>query len=433
MKRLYALSLGLPLVAAMAIHYGCGSSDGAGGTAGGAASGTAYQGGAGGGAAAGGTAGGAASGNSGGGGLTGGGGVGADAGVFDADFGYDAPPFDADLQDACVDETATADPVPLDIYFMLDRSGSMTEPICTNCTGGDCDVTWPSPPAIGSKWCRAINAIAGYITDASADGNRAAIEYFSASTCSGYDTPAVGLVNLTAQAGQIITSMDAQQPWSGTPTRPALEGLAAFTAANQTPGRVIIGILITDGEPTTCSPYDDTTLSAITQNHWTNNNIHTFIIGMDGISSTGWSRLETWASYSGALSHDDTNDACGTCSGGGCTCHHYNVGDGDPTVFIWALQQIQNSVLGCTFVVPDPASGVLDPDAVIVEYYPNGSSTPEELVRVPNAGACTGADNEWYYDDNVNPTTINLCPATCTRVEADPNPSIQIRIACQGS
>lgn len=412
MKRLYALAMGLPLAAAFLLHYGCGSSDetlGPPGTGASAASGTGGNGFGGNGTGATGTA------QSGGNGqAASGGGTGlSDAGDFDADFTYDAPPFDADLQDACVDEVANADPVPLDIYFMLDASGSM---------GTDCNVGQTT----ASKWCRAINAIAGYIQDSGSDGNRAAIEFFSGDSCSGYNTPAVNLVNLTAQASQVITAMNNRNPSGGTPTRPALEGLASFTAANETAGRVMIGILVTDGDPTRCSPYDDTTLSNVVQNHFNSTGIHTFIVGMTGAT---FNRLEAWADYPGSITHDDTNDACGTCNN--CTCSHYNVGNGDPTIFIAALQQIQNAVLGCTFNIPSPSQGVLDPDTVSVEYLPNGQPPAQDLPRVNNAGACTG--DGWYYDDNVNPTVINLCPTTCTTVQGDPNAEINIRIACQGS
>ena len=435
---------GAPVVVAWLVCVSCSSTDespsagrvdggsGTGGTAAAGSGGAAATGGAAGTAgSSGGGGGGAGVGATGGsGGAAAGGTGGQDAGSADADFGYDAPVHDVTLQDACVDETVSAEPVPLDIYFMLDRSGSMTQPFCDNCSVGDCDVTWPNPPTIASRWCNAINAIAGYVQDPSAQGNRAALEYFYASVCNGYDVPSVGLVDLVGGAGQLITSMNGQTPYDGTPTRAALEGLAAFTAANQVPERVIIGILITDGDPTTCAPTSNDTMRSIVQNHYNATGIHTFIVGMDGAT---FGNLEYWASYPGAISHpDNPGDTCG---GSYPSCHHWNVGDGDPSSFISALQQIQQAVLGCTFTVPTPSQGLLDPETVAVDYDANGSSPPpaEELTRVPDAAGCTGANNEWHYDDNLSPTTIHLCPATCARVQADPNASVQVRIACQGS
>ena len=339
------------------------------------------------------------------------------------DFTY-TPPGMGGAGGSCVDEVATAEPLPLDIYFMLDRSGSMDDPF----SNGDCNVTYPNAPTLASKWCHAINAIAGYAQDPSSNGNRAAIEYFSGNTCTGYDTPAVNLVDLTAQAGQLTTSMNAQNPSGNTPTSSALNGLATFTAANQTQNRVIIGVLITDGDPTRCSPTDDAGLSAIIQNHFDATGIHTFVVGMNGAT---FSRLENWADYNGALSHDDTNNACGTCNGGACSCHHYNVGNGDPAVFIAALQQIQNAVLGCTYAIPQPSMGVLDPNAVTVDYLPGGMPPAQTLPRVNDVNACAGPG--WYFDDNMNPTQILLCPDSCTTVQADPNAQVEFSIDCQGS
>jgi Mg-chelatase subunit ChlD len=444
MRRLH---VGALLLGAWLVCDGCSSSDqaasaahadasaGAGGTATGGSGGAAAAAGSGGSAGTGagetgGSAGSAGGGAGGSAGSAAGDAGGGDAGPFDADFTYDAPVNDALLQDACVDETASAEPVPLDIYFMLDRSGSMTQPFCDNCSVGDCDVTWPNPPTLASRWCNAINAIAGYVQDPSAQGNRAALEYFYASVCSGYDVPSVGLVDLTAGAAQLIGSLNNQTPYDGTPTRAALEGLAAFTAANQQAGRVIIGILITDGDPTTCAPTDNNTMRAIVENHFNATGIHTFVVGMDGAT---FGNLENWASYPGAISHPD--DPGNTCGAAYADCHHWNVGNGDPTSFIAALQQIQQAVLGCTFNVPIPSQGVLDPDKVAVDYDANGGSPPppEELVRVSDAANCTGADNEWHYDSNTNPTVIQLCPATCARVQTDTNASVQVRIACQGS
>jgi len=216
-------------------------------------------------------------------------------------------------------------------------------------------------------------------------------------------------------------------PHDLTPTEGALRGLTQFTAANKSPNRLIIGILVTDGIPSTCNT-SDSVLTQIVQNHFSATGIHTFIVGMSGANFT---KLETWASYTGSLTHDDTNDACGTCNN--CTCHHYNVGDGSPAVFIAALNAIQNAVLSCTFQVPTPTTGVLNPDAVSVEYLVNGQPPPVKLPKVTNAAACNGPG--WYfgYDAQNKPITINLCPASCTTVQGDPNAEINIRIACQGS
>ena len=54
------------------------------------------------------------------------------------------------------------------------------------------------------------------------------------------------------------------------------------------------------------------------------------------------------------------------------------------------------------------------------------------MQKVANAGAC-GAGDGWHYDNNANPTTIILCPATCTKVTNDAKAKIDIVLGCLGS
>ena len=88
-----------------------------------------------------------------------------------------------------------------------------------------------------------LYAIAGYLQDPGSVGNRAAIEFYSGTSCdeNQYASPAVALDYLPANAQPIIDAMDAIVPSGYTNTYAALEGLTMFTAANQTPGRIIIG------------------------------------------------------------------------------------------------------------------------------------------------------------------------------------------------
>ena len=420
------------------IYIGCGSTDdggsssggsggasgdasaGSGGTAGTAGSGGSSAG-AGGSSAAGssGAAGNAAAGGTSGGAGVGGwpGGSGGDASVADAppdvDFPYDAPVQEAG--DACAATTAEAKPVPLDIFIMLDRSGSM---------GTDCNFGATTT----SKWCRAVNSIGGFVQDAASIGNQLAIQYFprTGGSCngSGYDVAAVGLGFLTGPGGfaqTVIDSLNAETPnGSNTPTEGGLRGLIGFTAAHVAPPRVMIGIFITDGQPNGCNE-GPTFMRDLLAAHYNTTGIHTFVVGMTGAS---FATLETISDYGGALSH---NNFCGTAA----PCHHYSVGDGDPSVFIEALKQIQQSAVGCSFQMPASDAGIIDPDKVTVQYTPGGTPPPQDLTRVNDLAACV--PNGWYYDNNTAPTIINLCPDTCTTVQADPNAKVEVLLGCLGS
>jgi len=92
---------------------------------------------------------------------------------------------------------------------------------------------------------------------------------------------------------------------------------------------------------------------------------------------------------------------------------------------------VSGSQLACELAVPTPTNGqTLDPMKVNVSYQANGAGTAVTIPQATNAASCTSAGG-WYYDDNAAPTTITLCPATCTSVEADPNGNVAVQLGCQ--
>ena len=232
---------------------------------------------------------------------------------------------------------------PVDMFIMQDRSGSM---------GADCNIG----DTTASKWCRAINALSGYFNSPSAAGNAAALQFFPLSnhtsalctTGAGYDiaaspTPPPAYTTLPTNSfdGLLNSTND---NGGNTPTEAAIRGLTKFTAGNRRPGKVTIGILITDGDPNGCST-NLTTLSNLLQTHFTATTLRTYVIGMTGAN---FGNLEQIAQGGNAPLHPDVvgglTDACGNGAG---PCRHWTVGDGDPKAFIAALAAIQESADGC--------------------------------------------------------------------------------------
>jgi hypothetical protein len=80
--------------------------------------------------------------------------------------------------------------------------------------------------------------------------------------------------------------------------------------------------------------------------------------------------------------------------------------------------------------MPVAPIGVVNPNDVKVEYLQNGALPAKKLTRVTNAAACV-ADG-WYYDNNASPTTIQLCGAQCTSVQADTGAKINVMLGCLG-
>jgi hypothetical protein len=91
---------------------------------------------------------------------------------------------------------------------------------------------------------------------------------------------------------------------------------------------------------------------------------------------------------------------------------------------------VSGAQVSCDVVIPaPPANETLDPAKVNVKYQMGGVSPGETLPQVPSSADCT-ASGGWYYDDNAAPTTISLCPTTCTAVQNDPAANLKVEFGC---
>lgn len=99
-------------------------------------------------------------------------------------------------------------------------------------------------------------------------------------------------------------------------------------------------------------------------------------------------------------------------------------------VFTQIAQSVQTTVpLACEWEIPPPPVGEsFDPTKVNVELDLDG--VPESVYYVENEAACNGGDGWYYFPDAVTPQTIRICPATCTRVQAATEASVDILFGC---
>jgi cysteine-rich repeat protein len=94
------------------------------------------------------------------------------------------------------------------------------------------------------------------------------------------------------------------------------------------------------------------------------------------------------------------------------------------------FQQIADDVirgvaLGCSYEPVRPPGGESpDFDRVVVVYDPS-TGAPRSLRRVADASACASGD---FYVDGIN---IELCPDTCTTVQADDAGALSVHVACE--
>jgi Mg-chelatase subunit ChlD len=308
---------------------------------------------------------------------------------------------------ACAGEILESERVPLDMYFLVDTSGSMGEQVQG-----------------GSKWQVVSGALVAFLQDPANADIGAGIGYFPLSAptnCTAgqngcfcipivnicfslaggscnvpeYATPSVAL-SLPPNHAAVVTDISSHGPGGGTPTRPALEGAVQYASAwAQSSGRKTVVVLATDGDPTGCTQNNAQDVANVAANALAGaNHIQTFVVGV-GRSLTSLNLIAQSGGTGQAILVD---------TGG-------NLGQ----AIADALKQIRGQALPCDFIIParSPSQGLIDPHQVNVRYTPMGAGAvivPMTLNGDP--ANCGGADG-WYYDNPSAPTTIKLCDTTC--------------------
>lgn len=356
-----------------------------------------------------------------------GGGSGVHRGDMSPQFGFveDSPAENDDLEpdEVCAGIVQESERVPLDMYFLVDLSGSMAE------SGRS-----------GSKWDLVSQALISFLNEPRNADIGVGIGYFPTGaqlTCvagdegclcipfvnicianfggscaiADYATPAVPL-SLPPNPGAVVQDILARTLAGGTPTRPALEGtleyLSSWASAN--PGRKSVVVLATDGDPTGClpnAPQDVASLAAAALNG--PNRIQTFVIGV-GSSLTDLNLVARAGGTTQAFLTDTSGNLV------------QELAD--------ALAKIRSRAGPCTFELAGLATGeTIDPNLVNVRYVPPGAQAPTVVARTydGNAANCR-VEGGWHYDDPAAPSKIELCDATC---EATVGARVEIELGCK--
>lgn len=372
------------------------------------------------------------SGGSGAGNGSGGSGAGNGSGGSGAGSLFDASPNnDGSLNgdSACAASSQKGTQAPLDMFVMLDQSGSMSD---------------------NNKWGSVVNALTQFVQDPSTAGIGIGLQYFALSPgggscpstcvtnadCAGcgpgntcfigtclpgggsdscnaadYATAEVPIAPLPGNAQAIIASLQKHAPSTGTPSSAALQGAIQFAqgwALQHTDHKTIV-VFATDGDPQECDT-NVNNIANIASNGFTGNpSMSTYVIGMAGATK---SNLDKWAAAGGTTASYDASN---------------------PADFIKAMNAIRGNALTCDFNMPKGEGGAVDPNKVNVTYTPPGGQ-PETLVNVGDANGC-GPNGGWYYDDKNNPTVIKMCPATCDEFKKAQSGSgeaeVDILLGCQ--
>jgi len=361
----------------------------------------------------------------------GGGGGGDDSGGGGGGGDVDAP--------ACAKSTTKADQIPLDLYIMLDQSGSMDGGVASG----------------GTKWDAVTGALQTFVQQPNLNGVSVGLQYFgvtpggatcNALTCnsnadcgaaacgpclfkacvgaiggggasdsctaSDYATPNVEIAPLPAAAGGIISSMSNHGPSTGTPTSAALQGAVdharAWALAHA--GDAVVAVLATDGDPQDCDT-DLNHINAIAAAAFNATpSIMTFVIGvgssltnLNGIAAAGGTTMAFLVDTNGNANQD----------------------------FLNAMNAIRKTALGCVYQIPSPVDGS-PPDytKVNVEYTPGGGGQTRTIPQVMDKASCPASGDGWYYDNPAAPTQIILCDATCGVVQGDMTGQVDVTLGC---
>jgi hypothetical protein len=325
--------------------------------------------------------------------------------------GSAAPRSDSGVPEApsCAKATYAAALKALDMFILLDQSGSMTEN--------------------DDRWTPVTKAIKSFVASDKAAGLGVALQYFplgpdDAHKCAPatYATPAVEMNPLPGNAAAMVESIDAHYftkanccdapEHDGTPTRPALAGVTQYMRSwlQDHADHTGLILLATDGEPSpVCDGNSiDEVSTVIADAAKGSPAIPVYVIG---------------------IGHTDKLKQLAAAGGTGTSAFIVDgTGVNTESELLDALSQVRGQALPCDFPMPEGQG--IDPLNVNVQHTSTGDMAAT-LVNVVAPDACErAATDAWYYDDRAHPTRIVLCPDTCNRIAADQAGKIRIIVGC---
>lgn len=309
----------------------------------------------------------------------------------------------------CASEIIAAQPVPVNLYLMIDRSGSMQE---------------------GNKWGQSMGALRAFIEDPETSGLRVALRFF------GDNAPVVGCSEqqcsieacaeplvpsgelraevgaLDAQESELTARLEHTLPINGlgTPIYPALGGALRWATTHKAthPDEKVAVVFLTDGEPNGCDTNIEH-ISSLAKVALESSEVQTYAIGLQGsneqqmhaIASAGGTRAGIFIGENGRAE----------------------------IALLDALTTIRRRSMSCDFQIPAPMNGKMaDVRTVNLDLTTGSEQTP--LYRVDDRAACSGDGMGWYFDDASRPSRIHLCPSACERSNAEPDAQVSVVLGC---
>ncbi|MEZ4219558.1 MAG: hypothetical protein R3B13_01430 [Polyangiaceae bacterium] len=90
---------------------------------------------------------------------------------------------------------------------------------------------------------------------------------------------------------------------------------------------------------------------------------------------------------------------------------------------------IGSAKLDCGWSIPPPPAGQTFNKGKVNVLFTSGGGGQQPVYHVNSKADC-GPNGGWYYDDDVNPTTVLVCDNTCQTIQSDPSGKIDVQFGC---
>jgi hypothetical protein len=314
-------------------------------------------------------------------------------------------------QSGCVGELYVGETIPLDIYIMFDQSGSML-----NMEQG------------GVTRIDAVRiAVGQFLNDPASAGLSVGIGYFGQqpigqASCnpSDYEQADVSVGPLPDNAQAIVDSIASRMPTGETPSGAAIRGACTYASQWKVdhPGREVIILLVTDGEPKApvtcgdkgtgpCCPTLDDAVKATTDCRTAKPGLKTYVLGVGPFL-----------------------DNLGQIAAAGGSDKAYLVSGGDVSKQVLdALNAIRASAqIPCQLSIPTPPEGHTV-DLTRVNLVRTSSSCDTTTIGYRETASSCDSKGGWYFDAANGAQKVVLCKQTCDDV-SHPGEQLMFSVGC---
>jgi hypothetical protein len=233
---------------------------------------------------------------------------------------------------------------------------------------------------------------------------------------------------LPGGASSVLAKLSGKKPEGSTPTLPALEGAiqAAIANSSKFSDHKSIVLLATDGFPSACDPaipieeaHSPAGIPKVVEAAKQGNaaGVQTFVIGV-------------FAPEEAAVAQQNLSAIAD--AGGSQTAYVVQTNEPVSQKVLASLNAIRTAATDCSYALPQPGGTPLDATKIQVSLIGAGGTSPLPQLKALEDCGDFGAGFVFDKDPwgSEPPALVQLCPASCQAVRADPDLDIQVKVAC---